>query len=389
MRIVVVSNQFPLPLDSGEPMRVHGLTTALARDHDVHVLALTRETTTDAVVAEMQQATGGPVEAFDASPQGGPARRWTRAVASRTPPYVLAQHSEPLARRLAALAPSSDAVALLDDYAGGYARVTGGTPVVLDKHNVLAYSLAEAGPAEPSARSRTVHHLSTGLMRQFEARTVRAARSVVVTSREESTRLEELYGVSADAVVPSGVDVPLRPATPSRDRAVAWLGLHAYEPNVEGLERFVEQGWDVLGRDGWRLLVAGSNPPERVRALERFPGVELVGFVDDLDDLYARCCAAVVPLWSGAGVKLKTLTFMAAGVPTAATPVALEGIEATDGRDCLVADTPEGLADALCRIGEDARLAGGLAEAGRALVARSYSWEGVAPAFVRAVEEAA
>ena len=168
---------------------------------------------------------------------------------------------------------------------------------------------------------------------------------MAVTSAEEAKRLEALYGRRADAVVLSAVDLPPEPLGAPSGKTIGWLGDHRYAPNVEGLVRFVEEAWAPLGEQGCRLLVPGREPPTLVSGTwSATPGVELVGFVDDLDDLLGRLSAAVVPLWRGAGVKLKTLTFMAAGIPTVATPVALEGVEGVDGRDCLVADKPSDLA---------------------------------------------
>ena len=58
MRVLAVTNQFPLPLDSGEPLRVDGLLRALAAEHDVHLLALARPTTTPELVAQMAERLG-------------------------------------------------------------------------------------------------------------------------------------------------------------------------------------------------------------------------------------------------------------------------------------------------------------------------------------------
>lgn len=189
-------------------------------------------------------------------------------------------------------------------------------------------------------------------------------------------------------MVASAVDIaPLR-FDPPGDGAVGWLGSLQYAANVDGLVRFVREAWKPLGRDGLRLRVAGS-PTETVGSLDGLPGVELEGFVPDLGDFMAGLDAAVVPLWQGAGVKLKTLSFMAAGVPVAATPVALEGIEGEDGHHYAQAGDPAGLATWLRHLVENPGAARQIGAAGRELVAERYVWERVGPRFVEAVERAA
>jgi glycosyltransferase involved in cell wall biosynthesis len=210
----------------------------------------------------------------------------------------------------------------------------------------------------------------------------------VTTSDEESERLEQLYGRPASAVVPSAVDVPATPREPAGAPVVGWLGTHEYTANVEGLMRFVEDGWEPLGADGFQLLVAGGGAPPEVLELDARAGVEILGFVDDLDGLFARLGVAVVPIWRGAGVKLKTLTFMAAGVPVVGTPAAVEGIDGQDGNHFLVAEDPAGLAEGIRRVVSDAELARRLGAGGRELVRERYSWPAVGARFRADVERA-
>ena len=99
-----------------------------------------------------------------------------------------------------------------------------------------------------------------------------------------------------------------------------------------------------------RLLIAGRDSLREVLELGSVPGVEVVGSVNNLDEFLGSLTAGVVPLWRGAGVKLKTLTMMSAAVPLAVTPVGLEGIEAINGVHCLVTADSEGLASHLIRL---------------------------------------
>jgi glycosyltransferase involved in cell wall biosynthesis len=391
MRVLAITNEFPLPLDRGGPVRFYGLSRAIAAEHEIHLLALARENTTELLIAQLRSELRGEVEVFERSVPGGASiaavtARWSRAIVRGIPPEVSAQHSAALARRAVELAPGADAVVLLDDYAGIYAHALAPVaPVVCDKSMVMAWSAA-ANPPISGLSEHAQRALRIWLTRRFERGYVRDAALVVVTSDEESRRLKALYGRAADAVVPSAVDLPERPAQPAGARAVGWLGTHEYSANVEGLVRFVEEAWEPLGQEGLRLLVAGRNPPAGVRALERLPGVEVLGYVERLDEFLGCLDAAVVPLWSGAGVKLKTLTFMAAGVAVAATPVALEGIEAEHGRHCLVAHDPGGLAAAVRDLVADVERARLLAAEARDLVKQRYTWRSVGPRFVSAVE---
>ncbi len=393
MRVLCVTNIFPLPKDSGGAVRVHGLLQTLAAAHQIHVLVLTRAGTPSDLVEELAADLRAPVETFerveplrDAGRGATILPRWARALLNGTPPWVLAQFSSALRSRLESLAADFDVLVLLDDYAGVYARRRRGLPIVADKSNVLGWSIANA----PGKREGWVGHLrdrmAVHLTRRFERRYLGQVDAVVTTSDKESMRLDCLYGRRADAIVPTAVDLPAPHHDVPRSRAVGWIGLLEYEPNVAGLIRFVETAWAPLGEEGLQLFVAGRNPPAAVRALERLPGVTVLGYVADLDDFLAGLAAGVVPLWSGAGVKVKTLTLLAAGLGIAATPVGLEGIAAEHGRHCFVADDPRSLAAHVRDLVADDSLARRLGSEGRRLVEERYTWASAGPAFMRLVE---
>jgi glycosyltransferase involved in cell wall biosynthesis len=162
-----------------------------------------------------------------------------------------------------------------------------------------------------------------------------------------------------------------------------------YTPNTDGLVEFVQAGWPSLGSSGYELLIAGAGRvPSHVRNLERFTGVQVLGYVDQLEKFLGRLGAAVIPLWQGVGVKLKTLTLMGAGIPTVATPVALEGIEAEHGRHCLIANEPQQLCSALHTVVSDQQLSQRLRVEGRRLVAERHTWRTVGPQLTAVLEKA-
>jgi glycosyltransferase involved in cell wall biosynthesis len=353
-----------------------------------------------APVSEVEDTIGISAETFPSpSPPRsttGRASLWAESIARRTPPWVLAQFNRRMWRRGHSIAESFDAIVILDDYAGAYApslkRTYPRTPIIVDKPVVLAAFPTDV-PAPDRLKEQVRDRLGRLLTISFERRYLHHVDSAVVTSDEEAERFQRLYGKSPE-VVPSAIDLPgsaSLQANGSRDGArlsIGWIGSLDGEPIVEGLQRFVESAWQPLGRDGFRLLVAGGNAPPSVEALESFPGVNLLGYVDHLDSFLDSLGAAVVPLWAGQGIKLKTLTLLGAGLPVAATTVALEGIPAVEGRHCLVADDPAGLADGLRRIASDPELARRLGEAGRGLVAERFSWQRAGPKFIEIVERA-
>ena len=67
--------------------------------------------------------------------------------------------------------------------------------------------------------------------------------------------------------------------------------------------------------------------------------MEVTGFVEDPRTCFERVHLAVLPLFEGAGVKVKVLKCLAAGLPVLTTPIGSEGIEAL-AHDGLLVQEP-------------------------------------------------
>jgi polysaccharide biosynthesis protein PslH len=103
-------------------------------------------------------------------------------------------------------------------------------------------------------------------------------------------------------------------------------------------------------------------------------GVTVTGTVDDVRPFYRRALAAVVPLRVGGGTRLKVLEAMAAGTPVLSTTLGAEGLAVTAGKDILVADSPEAIADTVASLQAESPAWQSLVTNARTLVQTRYDW---------------
>jgi glycosyltransferase involved in cell wall biosynthesis len=164
------------------------------------------------------------------------------------------------------------------------------------------------------------------------------------------------------------------PPLQGRD-GVCFIGGFRHPPNADGIAWFVREAWPlVVGQaPAARLYIVGSHATAEVRALGAHPGVEVVGFVDDLDAYLGRRRLTVAPLRYGAGAKGKVAASLAQGVPAVCTPIAAEGMQLVPGVDVLVGSTPEQLAEHVVRMLRDDAEWRRLSEAGLAYASRVTS----------------
>ena len=323
---------------------------------------------------EVLRQRGWTVEVLD-PPPGGLRPRLKQQLKRLPSPYL--PRVEERLRQLVAAAPTL--VQIEHTQSAYYAKALEGVPWILSTHNVdsqLMRTLAEGRRPLSADWLREWNRWHT--MRTVERRAGAAATAVLVVSEND----RRTFGQVSRRVVlcPNGVDDEFFDAEPHAEPEgpprVVFFGRLDYEPNALGFERFLREGWPVLHArrpDAVLRLIGGGASADLRAAASAAPGVEVVGFVDDLVAELVAGEVLVVPLWAGGGTRLKVLEAMAAAVPIVGTALGVEGIGFEDDVHGLVRDTPEAIAAGVEELLGDRRRARGLAATAREL-AEDFRW---------------
>jgi len=170
-----------------------------------------------------------------------------------------------------------------------------------------------------------------------ELAAAREADIVLTQSQAEADLLARVVPEAVVRVVPWTVQA--RPVTtPFAERSgVAFVGSFGHPPNRDALMFLLDE---IMPRvrtiaPDIKLLLAGSEMPDDLGLAGR-PGIEVLGWVPDLADVFNRVRLTTAPLRFGAGLKGKVLDSFAHGLPCVCSPVAVEGLDLPDpaGRVC-------------------------------------------------------
>jgi glycosyltransferase involved in cell wall biosynthesis len=247
-------------------------------------------------------------------------------------------------------------------------------PTIASLHNVDSQVLRMNIRQARRPDVRDIYHWAR--MAYTERRVARAARAVLCVSGRDRDYFASHRAQQA-LLVPNGVDDDLLKTSlglgePER---VLFFGTFGWKPNDDGVRRFIVESWPLVRaeRPDACLRVAGGGAQAAVGDLAGTPGVEVVGFVDDLTSEISAARVVIAPLWVGGGTRIKVLEALAAGRPVVGTAVGVEQIGFVHERDGLIADTTAGLAEATIRILADDSLAASLGSSGRQL-AEHFRW---------------
>ena len=151
----------------------------------------------------------------------------------------------------------------------------------------------------------------------------------VVLNKRDASLLNQYYGKEADLIVPINYEdrfIKHFSNTSNNDPKVALFVGSAFYANVEGIKWFLKEVKPFINS---RLIIVGKGMEKYVEEF-RCDGVDVLGFVEDLDELYAQADYVVLPIFSGGGMKTKTAEALMFGKTVLGTKEAFEGYENMD-----------------------------------------------------------
>lgn len=212
--------------------------------------------------------------------------------------------------------------------------------------------------------------------KQIEIGVMRKADRTIVLSKVEQEIATRLVPNAAISLIPIVREVPGRLAPREERSSVLFIGGFAHFPNVDAILWFVSNVWPIVRcrLPHARLKIVGSQITPDIAALENAEaGVEVLGFVENVEPLMASSLMSVAPLRYGAGVKGKVVSSLCYGLPCVATSVAVEGMGIGEHDGVIVADDPERIADGIVALHQQADLWSLLSDGGVSFAHANFS----------------
>nr|WP_242011721.1 glycosyltransferase [Acetobacter oeni] len=205
-------------------------------------------------------------------------------------------------------------------------------------------------------------------VRDVEVEVALAADVTLAVTADEREAVLALAPRACVRVLPNVFEIDeAEPPGVSGRKDIFFIGGFWHTPNGDGVLWFVREVWPLIREalPDVRFTIAGSNMGNEILALCEIPGVDVVGYIPEVQPYLDSHRIFVAPLRFGAGMKGKVGQSLAGGLPVVATGVGAEGMGLEDGVDILVEDDPAAFAEAVIRLYLDDELWTRLSVAGR------------------------
>lgn len=379
MRILICSEYVPLLPNNGARLVLRALLGELSPRHEVRLLCLASpdeasrcdpETTRTVIVKPSRWSL--PVGLVRSTLSGRPLRL----------DGIAAAIEKPLSEEIDSFKP--DVLLALSGGLAGLRREVHGLPSVLLALDA-SYRNWQARAQGEGAFRRPFVEREAERVRTFEQKEYVNYDRVVVVSEGDREALAAINRQIQLVVIPNGVDSEYfaPDGTEPDSSTVAFHGTMNFAPNVSAALHLADHIWPLVLEQvpDARLVLVGRDPLPAVQALGDRPSITVTGSVVDVRPLLRGAAAYACPMVSGTGIKNKLLEAMALERACVATPKALGGIAAVNGKQLVVASEPREFASSLVSLLRDAERRSALGSAAREYVLAEHSWRRVGNAY--------
>jgi len=348
-KILVVDNQKIWPPNSGAPIRIFNMFKNLPKEYDITYLGTTAY---DNFLHHEKQLTSNfkekilkidkPILLFNSSLTKLTKKVHTFDIVISIYEYFNREFKEILSKE----AEKTDIIIATHPWFFPHIKKFKNKRLIYDSHN--CEYLLKKNDLKKTLTGRVLLFV----LKHIEKTACKKSDLVIACSEENKESFKRLYMVEDEKiwVLPNSIDAKeIKPTTKKeKEKAKKVLGLKNkktilfvgtyYGPNNEALDFIIKE---LSKLKDYTFLIAGNINLhfQKEYTNEKIDNIIFYGKVSwkKLKLLYKASDLAINPMFSGSGVNIKMLDYMAAGIPTITTPIGARGIkEIQDGEHAII-----------------------------------------------------
>lgn len=387
MKILMLTPYLPYPPSSGGQVRSYNLIKNLCKDHEITLFSLIKEDGESLYVKELEKYCR-KVRIFKRS-----LKPWTLANIFKTGfsfyPFVVVRNFS-----------KEEEQALVEELnLGKYDLIHAETfyvmphlpqtkiPVVLVDQTIEFMVYQHYVKTVKNIFLKLLFYIDVFKIKFWELKFWQKASRVVAVSEADKEKMQSLVKRLKVNVVPNGAGEDLMNLwgiKKQEGRPIVFFQANFnWLQNIEAAENLAKKVFPLIRQriPGVVCQIVGQEAKEKIGSLKA-SDIEIIDLstsdINGVIKAYQGATVFVAPLEGPGGTRLKILAAMAAGVPVVTSTVGIEGIDAEDGKEVLIADKPQQMADMVEKLIKSKIMRQKLAQAARKLVEEKYSYQNIA-----------
>lgn len=207
-----------------------------------------------------------------------------------------------------------------------------------------------------------------------------ASRVVAMSDEDRKIMLDKVANLNVD-IVPNGVDFKFfseKVSSRSKEPVVLYLGNFTWLQNREAVDVLYRRVWPKIKEQikDAKLWIIGK---EADKFFNHIKSEDIrVEEVKDVREAYQGAWVLVAPIYGSGGTRYKNFEAFASGLPVVTTSIGIGGTEAEDGKEVIIRDEPEDIAEATIKLLNNSKKYKEMAENAKKMVMEKYDWNPIA-----------
>ena len=164
-----------------------------------------------------------------------------------------------------------------------------------------------------------------------ERKIISSFKKVFVPSTKDVELIRNIYNIDTSYTNEYLKTIKLSDSSIEQKKQFVFYGYWKRSENINGLIWFIEKVLPLIKSD-YMIIVIGGGLTNEIR--EKYLDcnrIKYLGFVEKPLDIILQSSALIVPLFQGAGIKVKVIDSFTAGTPVIGTDLAFEGVPDIQG----------------------------------------------------------
>jgi len=383
LKILFIANRFPYPPYRGDKLKIYNLASVLSQKHEIHLITFAEQKSDYKHVNEVSHIFS-KIKIVNL-PKWKSVFNVAIGMFGDLPLQVNYFKSARFRKELKQILSENtyDAIHVQHLRMAQYAISYKEQYRILDLPDAFSLYWQRRKEVKHNIFSRLIDDVESERVLKYEAYILNQFNLNLVCSSEDLKFLKRTHKSGQIKLLPNGVDTnKFKPIDHDygQNDVLLFTGNMDYAPNVDAVIYFVEEVFPLIRTKfpEVRFVIAGQRPLDKVKALEKVPGVSVTGFIPDLSDMYNSASVVVAPLRFGAGTQNKVLEAMAMGIPVVCSNIGFEGLGIEDGEGAFMRTNQATFATQVCILLDDGSLRQATGMMGAEVIRKRFSWDTIA-----------
>ncbi len=198
----------------------------------------------------------------------------------------------------------------------------------------------------------------------------------------EAEEFNKMHNTDKAVVLTMGADIEYYAESQDMkhmENSMSIVGNFTYEANASSIEWINNNILPHLPKDITYYVI--GKFPEELKKTVNDPRVKIMGYVDDIRKVVKATDIYLSPVVFGTGIKTKIIEAMAMGMPVITNSVGAEGLNVTNKKELVIADTAEDMIDAINELKKNDGLRRKIGESGQDYVKKYHDWNKIYDVF--------